>query len=210
MATYHTYTIDGYQFAIVTGFLENGTGQVVVPPDSPVDDLTWKAAFKELVHDFPRKVFLQELHYDMHRDLSNDRYLCQYHLECSLPMAKELTESYPLPNDVWLFFSNCASILNTPKTRQQSSGSTPTPGYVYLLQSDTGHYKIGRAKTPDKRIKTFGIKLPFKVEYLAVIKTPDMIALEKQLHERYEQKRINGEWFDLLPEDVDYIKGLAS
>lgn len=84
------------------------------------------------------------------------------------------------------------------------------PGYVYLLQSESGLYKIGLTKDPRKRAKTFGVLLPFSVEFICLIKTEDMPVLEAELHQRYASKRLNGEWFRLSPEDVDYIQRLAS
>jgi hypothetical protein len=83
-------------------------------------------------------------------------------------------------------------------------------GYVYLLQSPTKSYKIGRSKNPQDRLKTFSVKLPFEVEYIALIETPDMTGLERQLHERFAEKRVNGEWFELSEEDVQYIQGLSN
>ena len=82
-------------------------------------------------------------------------------------------------------------------------------GYVYLIQSPTGTYKIGRTKNPADRMKTFSVKLPFEVEYVAVIQTLDMRGLEAALHRRYEDKHVNGEWFALDAADVEAIKALA-
>lgn len=84
------------------------------------------------------------------------------------------------------------------------------PGYVYLLQSPTTAYKIGRTRDPKNRMKTFGVQLPFEVEFICLIKTQNMTELESRLHAKYADKRINGEWFRLTLEDVEYIKGLAS
>lgn len=84
-----------------------------------------------------------------------------------------------------------------------------TKGFVYLLKADNGSFKIGRTKNPKSRSKAFSVTLPFDVEFICLIETPDMFTLETQLHERFASKRGNGEWFDLLPDDVDYIKGLA-
>lgn len=86
----------------------------------------------------------------------------------------------------------------------------PKPGYVYLLQSNSGHFKIGRTSNPKNRAKTFGVQLPFEVEFLCLIQTPDMHALEQDLHSHFVEKRINGEWFELTPEDVAYIKEMAT
>jgi hypothetical protein len=94
--------------------------------------------------------------------------------------------------------------------RKQERVQTNGTGYVYLIQSPTGAYKIGRTKDPNDRMATFSVKLPFEVEYVCVIQTPDMYSLETDLHNRYAKQRVNGEWFQLNPEDVQYIKGLAS
>lgn len=85
-------------------------------------------------------------------------------------------------------------------------------GYVYLLSAlhDSSLYKIGRTNNPNNRLHTFSVKLPFAVEYLCVIQTDDMYLLERQLHGKYSSKRLEGEWFKLDLEDVDYIKGLAN
>lgn len=81
------------------------------------------------------------------------------------------------------------------------------PGYVYLIQSEHG-YKIGRSNNPDNRFKAFETKLPFDVELICVHKTDDMIALERRLHDRFADKRLNGEWFDLSEGDVQFIRDM--
>lgn len=86
----------------------------------------------------------------------------------------------------------------------------PRAGYVYLIKSPSSSYKIGRTIDPDNRMKVFSVKLPFEVEYVALIQTDDMKTLETSLHQRFAHLHINGEWFALTPADVEYIKGLAS
>lgn len=81
-------------------------------------------------------------------------------------------------------------------------------GYIYLLKSPTSAYKIGRTRNPKDRLKTFSVKLPFEVEYIALIPTDDMVELERVLHARFDHRRINGEWFELSPDEVAYIKEL--
>lgn len=94
------------------------------------------------------------------------------------------------------------------RERQQKNGSKP--GYVYLIRAESGYFKIGRTVNPDDRMKTFGVKLPFEVKFECVVNAENMIQLERDLHERFADKRINGEWFNLNDADVEYIKGLAS
>lgn len=84
-------------------------------------------------------------------------------------------------------------------------------GYVYLVQSLTAlsYYKIGRTAKPEQRMKRFEVKLPFEIQPICFIKTDDMYALEKKLHERFAAQRADGEFFALSDADVDYIKSLA-
>lgn len=87
--------------------------------------------------------------------------------------------------------------------KEASRGQRSTAGYVYLLKETNGiHYKIGRTNNPENRVKEFGVKLPFKVEYTHLIQTDDMYALEAELHIRYASKRVDGEWFLLSEDDV--------
>ncbi len=82
-------------------------------------------------------------------------------------------------------------------------------GYVYLAQAPDGSWKIGRSKNIRNRRQTFGVKLPFVVEFVHVIETDDMYQLEKRLHTRFASKRMRGsEFFALTETDVAYIQSL--
>lgn len=82
------------------------------------------------------------------------------------------------------------------------------PGYVYLLAGG-GCYKIGRTKDLSKRTEQLAVQLPYRVELVCSLRADDPKALETDLHERFADKRLNGEWFDLSSEDVAYIVGLG-
>lgn len=100
--------------------------------------------------------------------------------------------------------------LDELKKKREARRKQPTrSGYVYLLRSSNGFYKIGRTVDPDDRIATFSVKLPFDVEYEHVISCSDMYELETRLHVHFAFKRVNGEWFDLSPDDIAYIKSLG-
>lgn len=92
------------------------------------------------------------------------------------------------------------------KTALQSARS----GYVYLLKSASGFWKIGRTANPKDRLKTFSIKLPFEVEFEHLIPCDDMVGAETELHRRFADRRINGEWFRLNETDVAWIKTIKS
>lgn len=93
-------------------------------------------------------------------------------------------------------------------TKTKKGKRTSRRGFVYLLKSPSGAYKIGRTKNPKDRKRTFNVKLPFEIEFISLIKTPNMVNLERQLHDRFSRKHIDGEWFNLNEKDVQYIKSL--
>jgi Meiotically Up-regulated Gene 113 (MUG113) protein len=95
------------------------------------------------------------------------------------------------------------------KAARQAQPRT-TAGYVYVLRQVNGtHYKIGHTSNPDKRKHTFDVKLPFAVEFDVLIATDDRYQLERDLHTRYADKRVNGEWFNLSDDDLEDLRGLT-
>jgi len=82
-------------------------------------------------------------------------------------------------------------------------------GYVYLLQADNGLYKIGQSKVIDNRIKQLGLKLPYELNLVSTVLCLQYKELEAHLHERFADKHVRGEWFELDDADVEYIKGLG-
>lgn len=97
--------------------------------------------------------------------------------------------------------------------RRQLARKTPTThmdGYVYILESANGLYKIGRASNAERRIKNIWTQSPVDLWAVCIIKTENRYELECQLHERFRSQRVKGEWFALTPEDVEYVKHFAN
>ena len=92
---------------------------------------------------------------------------------------------------------------HSPRQPEEDDGS----GYVYLIQDSvcTGTYKIGHTNDIPTRFNTLDIKLPFEIELIHTIATPDRRSLEKSLHARYKNEHVNGEWFSLSGEQVAEI-----
>lgn len=74
---------------------------------------------------------------------------------------------------------------------------------VYLIKGDKNNYKIGYGN-PTERLRTFQTGSPHNMELIATC--PGGKSLENTFHEKYKNKNIKGEWFKLLPKDVDEIK----
>jgi len=81
-------------------------------------------------------------------------------------------------------------------------------GYVYFVREQaTGTVKIGKANDPYQRIvKGFGVKFPYKLDVVYLIKSNNDYLLESHFHAIFDSKRINGEWFELTDEDVAWIQ----
>lgn len=96
------------------------------------------------------------------------------------------------------------------KRLEAAAHSQDKSGYVYLIQGvNTPHFKIGKARQLKRRMDTFGVKLPMVIELICAIKTDNRHSLEGRLHSRFASKRMQGEWFNLSADDVQYIQSLA-
>ncbi len=82
-------------------------------------------------------------------------------------------------------------------------------GYVYLVEGEGEIYKIGRTAQLEQRMSFFEIKLPFATQLVCAVQSDDIVTLERQLHERYKDKHLNGEWFRLTEQDVKEIMEMA-
>jgi hypothetical protein len=105
-------------------------------------------------------------------------------------------------------------VTDTPARQDvpQLPEQTTQPGFVYLLRATNEQYKIGRAKDVAARVRNIAGFVPFEVETVHAIATDDMVRLERHLHFVYESagKRINGEWFHLLQQDVVAIQAIGA
>ena len=81
------------------------------------------------------------------------------------------------------------------------------PGYVYLMQDDSGLYKIGATANLGKRFEQLKSGNPSLV-LLLFAEVADPMALERLLHDKFHKQRKYGEWFELCEEDVETIGGI--
>lgn len=76
-------------------------------------------------------------------------------------------------------------------------------GHIYILSTRRGEYKIGRTtQEPTERLGQISPQLPYPVELYLVYETDNVVEDESRLHKRYENQRLNGEWFYLTQEDI--------
>jgi hypothetical protein len=78
-------------------------------------------------------------------------------------------------------------------------------GYLYIISSELGFYKIGRTKNVAARMTQLK-SMPLKVESVHTIACEDEIKFEKELHERFKDKRKSSEWFVLDENDIEELR----
>lgn len=80
---------------------------------------------------------------------------------------------------------------------------------VYVLSTDDFKYiKIGQTKTPGQRFINIQSGCPFKLFLWLGIRTPKAKYVEKTLHEKFEHRRLHGEWFSLSDGELDELSRL--
>jgi len=97
---------------------------------------------------------------------------------------------------------NAALFPATTSMKQESVGS------VYLLRTENGLFKIGKAKDLTKRFQPFHVKFPMKWEMIHSFRSNYYSRAETKLLHRFSDKQAVGEWFKLDPDDVTFIQSL--
>lgn len=76
---------------------------------------------------------------------------------------------------------------------------------LYLIQSESGYIKIGISKRVERRLRDLQISSPEKLTLLFYQPLQKAELIEKKLHQRFSDKRLRGEWFDLTPDDIQWV-----
>ena len=68
---------------------------------------------------------------------------------------------------------------------------------VYLVREEHGLVKIGKAADFEKRFEILSQQIPYDLEIIDVIQSEAASKIEGELHKRYAEYRVRGEWFSL-------------
>jgi hypothetical protein len=92
-----------------------------------------------------------------------------------------------------------------PEEAEPAEAPPPPSGYVYLAKSGR-FYKIGRTNNTGRREYELALQLPERLHLVHRIATDDPVGIERYWHERFADRRANGEWFRLTSADVAAFK----
>jgi hypothetical protein len=103
-------------------------------------------------------------------------------------------------------YADVLPLLDAPKSKAvgdaEKAASHDEPiGHVYLLRSGR-YYKVGRSNAVGRRERELQIQLPERASVVHSIKTDDPVGIERYWHERFSERRKNGEFFQLTAEDI--------
>lgn len=82
------------------------------------------------------------------------------------------------------------------------------PGFIYLLSSSVGLYKLGRTIDMEKRFYNHERTWPIELKIVHTISVNQVIACETFLLRMFKDKQKQGEWFALNEDDVRWLKSL--
>lgn len=118
---------------------------------------------------------------------------------------RNFIESTPEFADVAALLPAVADEPSVPDEGDDPEVAQPIGGYVYLVRSGKYH-KIGRSNDHGRRAYEIGLQLPEALEVVHTIETDDAVGIERYWHERFRDRRRNGEWFLLTKADVAAFK----
>lgn len=92
------------------------------------------------------------------------------------------------------------------RAKKQNEKRRRIAGVYFIRQGDDGYIKIGYSEHIKKRLRGLQGASPVKLQLLATMNgtTKD----EQDLHKRFKSYRKMGEWFEPVPELLDFINRL--
>lgn len=84
-------------------------------------------------------------------------------------------------------------------------------GFLYLVKDNASNrIKIGITTNHKERLRSLNTIVPYGITIISIFSSNRYKELERDVHERYKNKRRNGEWFEFnevdLKECMEYIE----
>lgn len=99
--------------------------------------------------------------------------------------------------------------MNKERSKERDKEQRLVSGHIYLLQASNGCYKIGRTIDLDSRLKQHERDYPLEIKVIHSFWCRNNIKAESHLLKMFSEKKLQGEWFELEPDDVKFITGIT-
>lgn len=99
------------------------------------------------------------------------------------------------------------NIAVTERTTQTRASKTKE-GYVYLIESENGYYKIGKSIDIERRLNQHEMDYPLKLRIIHSFESSNARRDEKKILDAFSQKNLRGEWFQLDECDIAWFKSI--
>ena len=108
-------------------------------------------------------------------------------------------------------YNEVAAKRNAAKAQGSYGDEDDGLGYIYLLSSSVPNtYKIGKAIDVENRLKGHLRNYPIEIRIEHTVWVHNRTKAETYLLKLFADKKLQGEWFQLTHDDVDWIKSLDS
>jgi hypothetical protein len=124
--------------------------------------------------------------------------------EQRIEVIAEYCQDHPGHEDILDIYASRPA-KHMPDQEYCSQNDRVNIGVVYLMRSGR-HYKIGRTNSIGSRERQLAIKIPIPPITIHTIKTDDPVGVENYWHNRFADKRGEGEWFNLTSDDIKAFK----
>ena len=82
-------------------------------------------------------------------------------------------------------------------------------GHIYVIAAANGLFKIGLTTTTvEKRLYSLETMSPVPLTLIHSIESDQVRSVERLVHEKFDEKRKRGEWFELSHDDVNWFQSL--
>lgn len=81
--------------------------------------------------------------------------------------------------------------------------------YIYVIKSGV-YYKIGKTTNIKQRMKALQYANPIEIELTLLQKLYHCSAREEDLQDRFNNRKVRGEWFQLTKKDIKEIQRILS
>lgn len=173
----------------------------------PGEDVTDERLIKSYI-DLTRELKHLPLSGELRRKASADKAFPNHSAfarfggkENLLDAVSRYCEAHAGHEDIVALLGHRGSGTTSPIDREK----TVETGFVYLMKSGR-HHKIGHTVSVGSRERQLAIKIPIAPTTIHTIETDDPSGVEAYWHRRFAEKRGQGEWFDLSPDDIKAFK----